>query len=150
MLSWQRTKAFDSPYAQRKAVPLFAALLSLSLPERYVPLALTPQRQRQRTLETLLAMILELATQHQVLFIVEDLHWIDPSTLEFLTLLVDQVPTAPIFAVFTYRPEFVASWGARAHLTPITLNRLPRRLVETLVERVAGDKVLPSVVVQKW
>jgi predicted ATPase len=84
-----------------------------------------------------------------VLFIVEDLHWIDPSTLEFLTLLVDQVPTACIFALFTYRPEFVASWGSRAHLTPITLNRLPRRLVEYLVERVAGDKALPSVVVQQ-
>jgi class 3 adenylate cyclase/predicted ATPase len=133
----------------RETVPLFTALLSLPLPERYVPLALTPQRQRQRTLETLLAIILELAAQHPVLFIVEDLHWIDPSPLEFLTLLVDQVPTACIFTLFTYRQEFVASWGSRAHLTPITLNRLPRRLAENLVERVAGDKALPSVVVQQ-
>jgi predicted ATPase len=133
----------------RGTVPLFSALLSLPLPERYVPLALTPQRQRQRTLETLLAIILELAAQHPLLFIVEDLHWIDPSTLEFLTLLVDQVPTARIFALLTYRPEFVASWGTRARLTRITLNRLPRRLVENLVERIAGDKALPSVVVQQ-
>jgi predicted ATPase len=133
----------------RETVPFFTALLSLPLPERYVPLDLTPQRQRQRTLETLLAVILELAAQHPVLFIVEDLHWIDPSTLEFLTLLVDQVPTACIFALFTHRQEFAASWGTRAHLTPITLNRLPRRLAENLVERVAGDKALPSVVVQQ-
>jgi predicted ATPase len=133
----------------RETVPLFAALLSLPLPERYVPLALTPQRQRQRTLETLLAIVLELAAQHPVLFIVEDLHWSDPSTLEFLTLLVDQVPTARIFTLFTCRPEFRAPWGTRAHLTPITLNRLPRRLVENLVERVAGGKALPSVVVQQ-
>jgi predicted ATPase len=133
----------------RETVPLFAALLSLPLPECYVPLALAPQRQRQKTLETLLAIILELAIQHPVLFIVEDLHWIDPSTLEFLTLLVDQVPTARVLALFTYRPEFVASWGTRAHLTPITLNRLPRRLVENLVERVAGDKALPRIVVQQ-
>jgi class 3 adenylate cyclase/predicted ATPase len=130
-------------------VPLFASLLSLPLPERYAPLTLTPQRQRQKTMETLLAMILELAALQPVLFIVEDLHWIDPSTLEFLTLVVDQGPTARIFTLFTYRPEFRAPWGTRAHLTPVTLNRLPRRLIEIMVERVAGDKPLPSAVVQQ-
>jgi class 3 adenylate cyclase/predicted ATPase len=133
----------------REAVPLFAAVLSLPLPERYVPLALAPQRQRQKTLETLLAIILELAAQHPVLFIVEDLHWIDPSTLEFLTLLVDQGPTARLFTLFTCRPEFRAPWGSRAHLTPITLNRLPRRQVEILVQRVAGGKALPAAVVRQ-
>jgi TOMM system kinase/cyclase fusion protein len=130
-------------------VPFFAALLSLPLPERYAPLTLTPQRQRQKTLEALLAMVLELAAQRPVLFIVEDLHWIDPSTLEFLTLLVDQGPTARIFTLFTCRPEFRSPWGTRAHLTPITLNRLPRRQVEILVERVAGGKALPTAVVQQ-
>jgi predicted ATPase len=133
----------------RETIPLLTTLLSLPLPERHVPLGLAPQRQRQRTLETLLAIVLELAARDPVLFIVEDLHWIDPSTLEFLTLLVDQVPTARILALFTYRPEFVASWGTRAHLPPITLNRLSRRLVENLVERVAGDKALPRIVVQQ-
>jgi TOMM system kinase/cyclase fusion protein len=130
-------------------VPLFASLLSLPLPECYAPRDLTPQRQRQKTLETLLAMILEMAAQQPVLFVVEDLHWIDPSTLEFLTLLVDQGPTARIFTLFTCRREFRAPWGTRAHLTPITLNRLPRRPVETMVARVAGDKALPSAVVQQ-
>jgi TOMM system kinase/cyclase fusion protein len=130
-------------------VPFFTSLLSLPLPERYAPLALTPQRQRQKTLEALLAMVLELAARQPVLFIVEDLHWIDPSTLEFLTLLVDQGPTSRIFTLFTCRPEFRSPWGTRAHLTPITLNRLPRRLVEIMVERVAGDKALPIAVVQQ-
>jgi predicted ATPase/class 3 adenylate cyclase len=130
-------------------VPLFAALLSLPLPDRYAPLSLTPQRQRQKTLEALLALVLELAAQQPVLFIVEDLHWIDPSTLEFLTLLVDQGPTGRLFTLFTCRPEFRSPWGTRAHLTPITLNRLPRRFVEVMVARVAGDKALPSTVVQQ-
>jgi class 3 adenylate cyclase len=133
----------------QESVPLFTALLSLPLPERYAPLALSPQRQRQRMLETLLAIILELASEHPVLFIVEDLHWIDPSTLEFLTLLVDQGPTARIFTLVTGRPEFRSPWGTRAHLTPLTLNRLPRRLGEIMVERVAGGKALPSAVVQQ-
>jgi predicted ATPase len=94
-------------------------------------------------------MILALAVQQPVLFIVEDLHWIDPSTLEFLTLLVDQGPTARLFTLFTCRPEFRAPWGTRAHLTSITLNRLPRAPVEIMVERVAGGKALPAAVVQQ-
>jgi class 3 adenylate cyclase/predicted ATPase len=133
----------------QNTVPLLASLLSLPLPECYAPPALTPQRQRQRTLEALLAMVLELAAQQPVLFIVEDLHWIDPSTLEFLTLLVDQGPTARLFTLCTCRPEFRPPWSTRAHLTPITLNRLPRRLVGIMVARVAGDKALPSTVVQQ-
>ena len=75
-------------------VPLLASLLSLPLSERYRPLTLTPQRQKQHTLEALLAMVLERAEQHPVLLIIEDLHWVDPSTLEFLSLLIDQGPTA--------------------------------------------------------
>jgi predicted ATPase len=57
----------------------------------------------------------------------EDLHWVDPSTLEFLTLLVDQGPTARILALFTFRPDFSPPWTGRAHLTQVTLNRLPQR-----------------------
>jgi predicted ATPase len=132
-----------------ETVPLVAALLSLPLPERYAPLTMSPQRQRQQTLGTLLAIILALAAQHPVLFIIEDLHWVDPSMLEFLTLLVDQGPTACIFTLLTYRPEFRVPWDTRAHLTPITLNRLPRRQVEIMVQRVTGGKALPAAVVQQ-
>jgi predicted ATPase len=78
-------------------VPLLAALLSLSpAAERYPPLQMSPQQQRQRTLDMLLALTLARARQQPVLFIVEDLHWIDPSTLEWLGLLIDQGPTARI------------------------------------------------------
>ena len=68
-----------------ESVPLFAPLLSLPLPEdRYPPLNLSPQRQRQKTLETIVAILLELAERQPVLFILEDLHWTDPTTLELL------------------------------------------------------------------
>src|SRR5262249_48911404 len=77
-------------------VPLFAALLSLPLPAPYPPITLTPRRQRQKTLEALLTWLWQEANKHPVLFIVEDLHWVDPSTLDFLNLLVDQSPTARI------------------------------------------------------
>jgi predicted ATPase len=136
-----------SDLALPEVVPLLAGLLSLPLPERYPPLTLTPQRQRQKTLEALLAWLLTEATRQPVLFMVEDLHWIDPSTLEFLTLFLDQGPAARILTLLTCRPEFHSSWGFRAHPTPLTLNRLPRSQVSQMIGRVAGGKALPLEVV---
>ena len=101
--------------AQPDTVGLWAALLSIPLADSYPPLNLTPQRQKQQTLEAIVALLLALAAEQPVLFIIEDVHWIDPSTLEFLTLLIDQVPTARLLTLLTCRPEFSAPWGFRAH-----------------------------------
>jgi predicted ATPase len=103
-----------------EAVPLFAPLLSLAIPEnRYPPLMLSPQRQRQKTLETIVALLLELAEHQPVLFIVEDLHWTEPTTLELLNLVIDQTPTASLLTLLTCRPTFQPSWHHRhrPHLT---------------------------------
>jgi class 3 adenylate cyclase/predicted ATPase len=133
----------------QETVPLFASLLSLPLPESYPSLTLTPQRQKQKTLEALLTWLLKEAEKHPVLCIVEDLHWVDPSTLEYLSLLVEQAPKTRIFALFTFRPDFSPPWGARSHLTQITLNHLTWKQVEVMVERKAGGKALPAEVVQQ-
>src|SRR5207247_4570648 len=118
-------------------------------PDRYAPLSLTPQQQKQKTLEALLALLLELAARQPVLLIVEDLHWIDPSTLEWLSLLLDQVPTTRLGLLMTTRPDFQVPWSARAHLTQLTLGRLSRPQVRQMIERVAGGKALPAEVVQQ-
>src|SRR5262245_24393618 len=76
-----------------EVVPLFAALLSLPLPADYAPLTASPEQQKQQTLQALLTILLRIAAQQPVLFVMEDLHWVDPSTLELLSLLVDQGPT---------------------------------------------------------
>src|SRR5216683_6994552 len=135
-----------APYALPlpETVPLVAALLSLPLPAHYPPLTLTPQRQRQKTLEALLAWLVAEATQQPVLFIVEDLHWIDPSTLEFVTLLIERGPTAPILTVLTCRPEFQPPWGLRAHITPMALPHLSPPQVETMVAQLTDKKALPA------
>jgi class 3 adenylate cyclase/predicted ATPase len=133
-----------------ETVPLFAPLLSLSVSEdRYSPLNLSPQRQRQKTLESIVAMLLELAEQQPVLFILEDLHWTDPTTLEFLSLLVEQVPAAALYTLLTCRPHFQPSWTHRSYLTEITVNRLSRGQIERMAERVAGGKKLPEQVLQQ-
>jgi predicted ATPase len=91
---------------REETVPLFASLLALPLPENaYPPLHLSPERQRQNTLETIVTILLELAERQPVLFILEDLHWTDPSTLELLNLLIEQTPTASLLPVMTCRPH---------------------------------------------
>jgi class 3 adenylate cyclase/predicted ATPase len=133
-----------------ETVPLLAALLSLPLPpDRYAPLSLTPQQQKQKTLEALLALLLELAAQQPVLLIVEDLHWIDPSALEGLSLLLDQVPTTRIGLLLTARPDFAVPWSARAYFAQLTLGGFARPQVRQMVEGVTGGKRLPAEVVQQ-
>jgi class 3 adenylate cyclase/predicted ATPase len=130
-----------------EAVPLFAALLSLPLPAEYAPLTLAPEQQKQQTLHALLTILLRVAAQQPVLFVMEDLHWVDPSTLELLTLLVDQGPTTRILALFTFRPDFSPPWTGRAHLTQVTVNRLPHSQAVEVVRQVAHGKTLPPEVV---
>jgi class 3 adenylate cyclase/predicted ATPase len=132
-----------------ETVPLFAALLSLPLGADSAPLTGSPAQQKQQTLHALLTILRRIAAQQPVLFVMEDLHWVDPSTLEFLSLLVDQGPTARILALFTYRPDFRPPWTGRAHLTQVTLNRLPRRQAAELTGRVAHGKALPAEVVEQ-
>jgi predicted ATPase len=131
-------------------LPLLASLLSLSPPaERYPPLQMSPQQQRQRTLDMLLALTLARAKQQPVLFIVEDLHWIDPSTLEWLGLLIDQGPTARILTLMTCRPTFQAPWSGRAHVTSLTLNRLLPQQVAQMARTIAGAEVLPAALLDQ-
>ncbi len=132
-----------------ETLPLFAALLSVPLPERYSPLALTSERQKQETLTVLLNILLLRAAKQPLLLVVEDLHWIDPSTLELLNLLVDHGPTTGILAVFTCRPDFDSPWTGRSHLTQVTLNRLTGRQVADMVGQVAGGKILPAELIQQ-
>jgi predicted ATPase len=132
-----------------EAVPLLANMLSIALPDgRYPSLQFSPQQQRQKTLEVLLSLVLAQAEQQPVLFLLEDLHWTDPSTLEWLDLLIEQCPTVSILTLLTCRPEFQAPWGARSYLTPLTLQRFTRAQIETMVQRITGGKTLSAEVMQ--
>jgi predicted ATPase len=133
-----------------ESVQLFAPLLSLPISEdTYRPLQLSPQRQRQKTLETLVAILQELAERQPVLFIVEDLHWTDPTTLELLNLVIEQIPTAALFAVFTCRPSFQPTWSHKSYLSEVTVNRLSQPQIERMITQVAGGKTFPRAVMQQ-
>jgi class 3 adenylate cyclase/predicted ATPase len=132
-----------------ETVPLFAMLLSLPLTADYAPLSLSPEQQKQKTLQGLLTILLRIAAQQPVLLVMEDLHWVDPSTLELLNLLVDQGPTVRILALLTFRPDFSPPWTGRSHCTQVTVHRLPRRQAVEIIRRVAHDKALPPMVVEQ-
>jgi class 3 adenylate cyclase len=131
-----------------EVLPLFAALLAIPMPEEQYPaVSLTPQQQRQQTLDALVAWVVAEAERQPVLAVWEDLHWADPSTLEMLGLVLEQTPTVPMLTVLTFRPDFVPPWPMRSHLTPLTLNRLERPQVKALITHLAGGKALPAGVV---
>ncbi len=161
VLRWQREDGADVKLAKLEetlhdfslpldeAIPLFASLLSLPLPEgRYPPITVTPQQQKQQTLDATVTWLLEEAERHPVLQVWEDLHWADPSTLELLALEIEQAPTAPILNVLTFRPNFSPPWPQRTHMTPFTLNRLEQTEVEALIGQQAGGTALPEEVVE--
>jgi class 3 adenylate cyclase/tetratricopeptide (TPR) repeat protein len=160
-LRWQREDSADVKLAKLEetlrdfsspldeAIPLFAALLSLPLPEdQYRPITVIPQQQKQQTLDAIVAWLLEQAERQPVLMVWEDLHWADPSTLELLALEIEQTPTAPILNVLTFRPNFTPFWQQRSHMTPLTLNRLERPEAEALINQQASGKTLPEEVVE--
>ena len=130
-----------------ESVRLFADLMSVPVPEdRYPRLAMTAQQQRGATLDAIVAWLIETAERAPVLIAWEDLHWADPTTLEALGMLIEQAPTAALLLVATYRPELTPPWPQRSHMIPITLNRLERPGVETMVGHLADGRRLPGQV----
>jgi predicted ATPase len=135
--------------APPETLSLWAAFLSLPLPEQIPPLTLTPQRQKEKTFEAIGALLLARAAEQPLLLIIEDLHWADPSTLELVDVLFRQVPAVSILMLMTARPEFQPSWGTRSHFTHLAINRVTRRQTETMVDRITGGKPLPAEVLQQ-
>ena len=122
---------------------LFAEMLSLANDGRYPALELTPQQRRQKTLEALTGQLAGLASQQPVLMIFEDVHWIDPTSLEALNRTADRIKTLPALLIVTFRPEFNAPWLEQSHATSVTLNRLGRREATAIIARLVGNKKLP-------
>jgi class 3 adenylate cyclase/predicted ATPase len=126
--------------------PLVAALLSIPTGDRYPPLDLSPQRQKEKTIEALANQLSDLARRQPVLLIFEDAHWSDPTSLDVLDRMVHRVPEARVLAVITYRPEFEAPWKAMSHVTALTFTRLSRQQSAAMVERLTAGKALPKEV----
>ena len=126
----------------RNDAALLADMLSLPSDGRYPTLELAPQQRRQKTLEALTAQLEALSRSGPVLMIFEDVHWVDPSSLEVLGRTVDRLKTLPVLLTITYRPEFDPPWIGRPYVTALNLNRLGEREIAAIIDRVTGNKAL--------
>ena len=132
-----------------EAAALIADLLAVSSDNRYPALDLTPQKRKEKTLWALLAQLKGLAAREPVLTVFEDVHWIDPTSLELLDMMVDRVPTLPVLLVIAFRPEFASPWIGRPHVTLLTLNRLPPAQRVEMITGVTGGKALPTEILDQ-
>jgi class 3 adenylate cyclase len=141
----------DAVLAQSSTSPedaaLFAEVLSLPNDGRYPALELTSDQRRQGTLEALISQLGSLAQEQPLLMILEDAHWVDPTSLEAFGMTVDRIRTLPILLVVTFRSEFKAPWLGRPHVTSVTLNRLGERETAEIIARLVGNKKLPAGVI---
>jgi len=125
-------------------VAFLADLLSLPRSERHPLPDLSPQRKKERTLEALIHGLEGLAHRQPLVMILEDAHWIDPTSRELLDLIVERVRSLPVLLIVTFRPEFQPPWTGKAHVRMLVLNRLDQHDRTALVTQIAGGKTLPD------
>ncbi|WP_309604881.1 AAA family ATPase [Phenylobacterium sp.] len=131
-----------------EAVPLIAEMLGLPVPPTYPPLNLAPDQRRVRLLSALAGWVFGATRTQPLVIVIEDMQWVDPSTLELVQTLVEQGATAPLMLLLTARPEFRPTWPAREHHAQITLSRLNNRQTRELVAGVASKSGLSKDVVE--
>src|SRR5215471_6825692 len=129
--------------------PLFAALLSIPFAERYPPLAPSPTQQRRRTLAGLLDQFESLARRQPILLSFEDAQWADATSLELLDLMVERVRQLPVLALVTFRLDFEPPWVGLPNVGILTLGRLDRNDVESMVARMTDGRMLPAEVLRQ-
>jgi class 3 adenylate cyclase len=129
--------------------PLFATLLSISAGDRYPGSHLGPEALKEATVRALAGQFSALSAKQPVLLIVEDAHWIDPTTQEALDMLLPNIADQRILAAITYRPDYRPRWSGLAHALTLPLARLPQREVVLMAEEVVGGKPLPRQVLEQ-
>ena len=126
--------------------PIFAALLTLPFEDRYGELDMEPLQLRAKTIEALVEQVQLLSRQRPVLLILEDVHWLDPTTEAWVGELIDRIAAAQVLALITQRPEYHVPWLGHTHLTTVVLNRLDQDQAAEIVRTVAGDALTDTLV----
>lgn len=123
---------------------LVAEMLSVPNDGRYPAIELPPQQRRQEALEALVRQVVTLSRQNPVLMIFEDVHWIDPTSLELLGRIADRIPNLRVLLIVTFRPEFEPPWIGRPYVTTLTIKRLGEREISSMIDGVVGNKLIPA------
>jgi class 3 adenylate cyclase/tetratricopeptide (TPR) repeat protein len=134
-----------------EVIPLFANLLSVRLPVDcgYQLPSATSQVQRHRTMELITDVIRSAATRMPVFLMVDGIHWIDPSTLEILEMILNHGSVPGVFLLMTSRPELPTNWSNRSYIMEFDLHHLSRRASREIVIRTAADAELPEALIKR-
>lgn len=130
-------------------LPLFTALHSLPLPRRYPARDLTPEAQRRRTLDSLTEWLLRQSNEQPVVVLIDDLQWVDPTSLELLGGVLERIADRRVLLLLTHRPDFELPWASLPDVLTITLSRLSPGDCTTLVSSVKAARNLPADVVRE-
>ncbi|MFK5979761.1 MAG: adenylate/guanylate cyclase domain-containing protein [Rhizobiaceae bacterium] len=131
-----------------ETVPLVASLLGLNGIARYGELNLSPAQQRARTMQMLVRLMVRQSQDKPLLMIFEDLHWVDPTTLELLDLTLDEIADQPILILATARPTFEHGFGGHPIVTRFALNRLGKDQIAAIASKLTGGKTLPNEIME--
>ena len=144
----QKLDKLDAPLAETSTsiedAVLIAEMLSLPNDGRYPALELAPQQRRQKTMEALTTQIETLSRQKPVMMILEDAHWVDPTSLEAFGRAIDRIRRLKVLLLVTFRPEFDVPWVARPYVTALIVNRLAEHEAGAIIDRIAGNKPLSA------
>jgi class 3 adenylate cyclase len=128
---------------------LIADLLLLPDIGRHPEVHFSPPQRKQRTIDALLRQLDGLSRRQPVVHIFEDIHWIDPTSLEALDRTVERIRRLPVLLLMTFRPEFDPPWIGQPHVTTMVLGRLEQSDISALVETIAGNTMLPPEIVNE-
>ena len=128
---------------------VLAALLGLLVEDRYPAMVTTPQREKDDTLIALVELTAANAVERPTAVFFEDVHWADPTTIDFLELLIDRTRHLPLLLVLTHRPEFQPTWHRHSHVTALALSRLSRRQSVQAINKIAGQGALPNDLIEQ-
>ena len=128
-----------------RAAALLAPLLSIPTGHRYPPLEVAPERKKALMLDALLEQLAGLAAR-PLLILLEDAHWIDPTSTELFQLIIDRIQRLPVLVIIAYRPSFTPPWTGFPHITALSLAHLSHRQATALVDKVTRGRKLPAEV----
>jgi class 3 adenylate cyclase/predicted ATPase len=151
-LRLEKLERFVDRYLRDKStsiVPLLAALLSVPISDCYSPLHLTPEQQKDRTFTALLDLFEARAKKEPVLLVFEDVQWIDPTSLELLQRLRDRACHWRILIVLLFRPELTLPWMDQAHVSALTVHRLKRTEVASMIDSLVDPGALSPTVIDE-
>jgi class 3 adenylate cyclase len=135
-----------APNDMAEVAPLFAALLSIDSEGRYGPLNMPAQCQRELTIAALVDQLARLSARQPVLMVLEDSHWLDPSSTQLFERIIERVQTLPVLLLVTFRPEFTSAWTSRPYMKLLTLSRLGQAHGTEMIAQVTGGKALPEAI----